>query len=200
MLVALSRLLLKLSVPLLAISACSMQGALPPGPGPHFAAENSAASAPTPGPMNAQIGRYAAMYRVPEGLIRRIIVRESGYNPRARNGPYWGLMQIRYDTARSMGYDGAPSGLLDADTNLRYAVKYLAGAYRVAGGNPDRAAAARSARSESAPRPVAAAVAAAASSSARAVLLNLPAWVSASATRALACFTWWRAWAIRGTK
>ena len=33
----------------------------------------------------------------------------------------------------------APAGLLDAETNLTYAVKYLAGAYRTAGGNQDRA-------------------------------------------------------------
>jgi len=38
-----------------------------------------------------------------------------------------------------MGYRGDAAGLLDADTNMTYAVKYLAGAYRVAGGNPDRA-------------------------------------------------------------
>jgi soluble lytic murein transglycosylase-like protein len=38
-----------------------------------------------------------------------------------------------------MGYRGAVEGLLDADTNMTYAVKYLAGAYRVAGGNHDRA-------------------------------------------------------------
>src|SRR5919205_3226657 len=48
-------------------------------------------------------------------------------------------MQIRYDTARAMGYGGPASGLLDANTNLTYAVPYLANAYRVAGGNPDRA-------------------------------------------------------------
>jgi soluble lytic murein transglycosylase-like protein len=76
---------------------------------------------------------------VPEALIRRVIVRESGYNPRARHGAFWGLMQIRYDTARSMGYRGPPAGLLEADTNLRYGVKYLAGAYRVAFGDPDKA-------------------------------------------------------------
>jgi len=91
-----------------------------------------------PGAMNAMIGRYAALYEVPESLIRRVIVRESGYNPRARNGAFWGLMQIRYDTARSMGYEGSAAGLLDADTNLRYGVKYLSGAYKVARGNPDR--------------------------------------------------------------
>ncbi|HEX5779616.1 MAG TPA: lytic transglycosylase domain-containing protein, partial [Xanthobacteraceae bacterium] len=31
--------------------------------------------------------------------------------------------------------------LLDAETNMTYAMKYLAGAYRAAGGNPDRAVA-----------------------------------------------------------
>jgi soluble lytic murein transglycosylase-like protein len=38
-----------------------------------------------------------------------------------------------------MGYTGPASGLLDANTNLAYAVPYLANAYKVAGGNPDRA-------------------------------------------------------------
>jgi soluble lytic murein transglycosylase-like protein len=38
-----------------------------------------------------------------------------------------------------MGYGGSPAGLLDADTNLRFAVKYLAGAYKVAYGDPEKA-------------------------------------------------------------
>ena len=83
--------------------------------------------------LDSLIAKYAAMYDVPESLIRRVIARESGYNPNARNGPYYGLMQISYATAQSMGYRGPASGLLDPDTNLRYAVKYLAGAYLVAG-------------------------------------------------------------------
>jgi soluble lytic murein transglycosylase-like protein len=96
---------------------------------------------PAMGPraMDPLIAKYAAEYDVPESLIRRIIVRESGYNPRARNGPYWGLMQIRYDTAQSMGYSGPASGLLDAETNLKFGVKYLSGAYKVGDGNSDRA-------------------------------------------------------------
>ena len=49
-----------------------------------------------------------------------------------------GLMQIKLATARGLGYTGSARGLLDAETNLTYAVKYLAGAYRVAGGNHDR--------------------------------------------------------------
>lgn len=85
------------------------------------------------------IAHYAHHYSVPEHLVRRVIVRESGYNPAARNGPYYGLMQISHATARGMGYRGEASGLLDAETNLRYAVRYLAGAYVTAGGNHDRA-------------------------------------------------------------
>ena len=49
------------------------------------------------------------------------------------------MMQIKLGTARAMGYGGTAAGLLDADTNMTYAVKYLAGAYRVAGGNHSRA-------------------------------------------------------------
>ena len=85
------------------------------------------------------IGQYAAAYQVPERLVHRVVQRESRYNPVARNGPYFGLMQISHATARGMGYDGSPQGLLNANTNLRYAVKYLAGAYKVAGGNETQA-------------------------------------------------------------
>ncbi len=71
--------------------------------------------------------------------MRRVVKRESNFNPRARNRVYWGLMQIRHDTARGMGYEGTAQGLLDAETNLKYAVKYLRGAYIVADGNHDLA-------------------------------------------------------------
>src|SRR5690606_19069637 len=46
------------------------------------------------------IARYAAHYGVPESLVRRVVKRESTFNPAARNGPYWGLMQILPATAR----------------------------------------------------------------------------------------------------
>jgi soluble lytic murein transglycosylase-like protein len=47
-------------------------------------------------------------------------------------------MQIRLGTARSLAYRGAAEGLLDPETNMTYAVRYLAGAYRAAGGNEAR--------------------------------------------------------------
>ena len=91
------------------------------------------------GEVDRLIAKYAAIYEVPEQLVRRVVKRESNFNPAARNRIYWGLMQIRHDTARGMGYRGSASGLLDAETNLKYAVKYLRGAWMVSGGNHDRA-------------------------------------------------------------
>lgn len=84
------------------------------------------------------ISRYADHYDVPETLVRRVVKRESNFRPEARNGPYYGLMQILPQTARTMGHRGPASELLDAETNLKYAVKYLRGAYLVAGGNHDQ--------------------------------------------------------------
>jgi soluble lytic murein transglycosylase-like protein len=48
-------------------------------------------------------------------------------------------MQIKYATAKSMGYRGLAKQLLNPDINLKYGGKYLAGAYHPAGGNADRA-------------------------------------------------------------
>lgn len=89
--------------------------------------------------LNQLIAKYAALYDVPERLVHRVVRRESNYNPGAVHSGNWGLMQIRYNTARGMGYDGNPKGLLDAETNLKYAVKYLRGAYLVADRNEDSA-------------------------------------------------------------
>ena len=89
--------------------------------------------------LDSLIAKHASAHNIPESLVRRVIKRESGGNPRAISKGNYGLMQIRLGTARGMGYRGGIAGLLDADTNMTYAVKYLAGAYRVADGNHDRA-------------------------------------------------------------
>ncbi|KFG67498.1 lytic transglycosylase domain-containing protein [Microvirga sp. BSC39] len=91
--------------------------------------------------INSLVAQHARVHGVPEALVHRVIRRESNYNPRALSKGNFGLMQIRYATARGMGYRGSPSGLLDANTNLTYAVPYLANAYKVAGGSSDRAVA-----------------------------------------------------------
>ncbi len=89
--------------------------------------------------LDARIAEHAARHGVPERLVHRIIVRESRYQPHVVSRGNYGLMQIKPATARGMGYRGAPAGLLDAETNLTYAVPYLANAWRVAGGSEDRA-------------------------------------------------------------
>jgi soluble lytic murein transglycosylase-like protein len=89
--------------------------------------------------LDERVVYYARVYDVPGSLIHRSMQRESGSDPNKHAGRFWGLMQIRLDTARSMGYRGPARGLLDADTNLKYAVAYLANAYVVAAGDPDRA-------------------------------------------------------------
>ena len=88
---------------------------------------------------SALVHRHAAAHGLPPSLVHRVIMRESRYNPRALSKGNYGMMQIRLGTARAMGYRGSAAGLLDANTNMTYAVKYLAGAYRAAGGNHDRA-------------------------------------------------------------
>lgn len=85
--------------------------------------------------LRSKITKWAEVHDIPESLLHRVIQRESGYNAGARNGPYYGLMQILPQTAGSMGYQGPPSGLLDADTNLNYAGRYLRGAWLVSNGD-----------------------------------------------------------------
>ena len=88
----------------------------------------------------AMVATHASANGVPPALVHRVIVRESRYQPRlVGRGGTIGLMQIKLGTARALGYRGDAAGLLDAETNMTYAVKYLAGAYRAAGGNADRA-------------------------------------------------------------
>ena len=89
--------------------------------------------------LDAAIVRAAKRHGVPEHLVRRIVMRESRYNPRARNHSFWGLMQISYPTARSMGFKGTPEQLLNPVTNLAYAVPYLANAFVAAGRREDAA-------------------------------------------------------------
>ena len=104
---------------------------------------SSAASREAPGAerFDAPIERLARAHGVPERLIRRVIMRESRYAPHLAHRGHYGLMQIKLQTAKGMGYSGGASGLLDGETNLTYAVPYLANAYQAAGRNEDRAVA-----------------------------------------------------------
>lgn len=115
----------------LTAAACASSGDRAPREAPLYPNETPA--------LRNLINQYADLYDVPRPLLHRVIQRESDYRPGARNGPYYGLMQILPDTARNMGFRGKPSDLLDAETNLRWAVKYLRGAWMVSDGNMGRA-------------------------------------------------------------
>ncbi len=99
------------------------------------------------GDASAQRANYEAMAaaharanNIPEALVHRVIMRESRYQPHLTGrGGTIGLMQIKLATARGVGYTGNAAGLYDPETNLTYAVRYLAGAYRAANGDADRA-------------------------------------------------------------
>jgi len=105
------------------------------------ASSNSSSATSSGGrPYDAMIASHAAANGVPAELVHRIVMRESRYHPQlVGRGGASGLMQIKLATARGMGYTGSAAGLLDPETNLTYGVKYLAGAYRTAGGNHTRA-------------------------------------------------------------
>src|SRR5580692_8127850 len=92
-------------------------------------------------PLDGMAAAQASANGVPVSLVERVIKRESGGNPRAVSRGNYGLMQIRLGTARAMGFTGSAAELLDPQVNMTYAVRYLAGAYRAAGGNESRAVA-----------------------------------------------------------
>jgi soluble lytic murein transglycosylase-like protein len=86
------------------------------------------------------ITTHAKANLVPEDLVHRVIIRESKYQASLLgSGGAIGLMQIKLATARSLGYTGTAEGLRDPATNLMYGIKYLAGAFRAANGDHDRA-------------------------------------------------------------
>lgn len=85
--------------------------------------------------LRVKINHWADFYDLPRTLVHSVAIRESTHNPKARNGPYYGLMQILPSTARVMGFRGHNNDLLDADTNLEFALKYLRGAWLLSNGD-----------------------------------------------------------------
>jgi soluble lytic murein transglycosylase-like protein len=101
----------------------------------------TARAAERPTAYDEMIARHARAHGLPEAFVHRMIMRESRYNPHIVHKNCYGLLQIKPATARSMGFGGDARGLLDPETNLTYAVPYLANAYKIAGGNEQRATA-----------------------------------------------------------
>jgi soluble lytic murein transglycosylase-like protein len=81
------------------------------------------------------IAQQAGDNAVPVALAYAVIRIESNYNAKIVHAGNYGLMQIKLATARSLGFGGTPSGLLDPSVNLHYGLKYLGDAYQQAGGD-----------------------------------------------------------------
>jgi soluble lytic murein transglycosylase-like protein len=96
-----------------------------------------AAAAASPA-LEQRIAYHAAKNGVPVQLARAVIRQESNFNPRASNKGNYGLMQIRLPTARGVGFRGDARGLMNAETNLTYGMRYLGAAHREARGDTCR--------------------------------------------------------------
>lgn len=94
-----------------------------------------ATTAPT-GSIRGMVTAAARGAGVNPALGHAVVKVESMYNPRATGkGGYIGLMQLSYQTARGMGFRGSRQALYEPSANLQYGMRYLAEAYRKAGGN-----------------------------------------------------------------
>jgi len=95
----------------------------------------SAAGAVPAARYGAIVSRYATSYGVPEQLAHAVIQVESNYRVDALGSAgEIGLMQIKPDTARMMGYTGSIQGLYDPEANIKFGIKYLAMAHKLSGG------------------------------------------------------------------
>jgi soluble lytic murein transglycosylase-like protein len=82
------------------------------------------------------IAKYASAYGVPLKLAHAVVRVESNYRANARGSAgEIGLMQIKPSTARMMGYTGSSKGLYNPETNIKYGMKYLGEAHRLANGS-----------------------------------------------------------------
>lgn len=89
------------------------------------------------GPILALVDKHAAAHGIPAGFARAVVRIESNFNPRATGRQQEvGLMQIKYETARGIGFTGTREELYDPNTNLKWGMKYLAMAWKLGGATP----------------------------------------------------------------
>jgi soluble lytic murein transglycosylase-like protein len=82
------------------------------------------------------VERESRAFGLPPALVDAIMAVESRYNSASigQDGEV-GLMQVMLPTARMLGFTGSPAELAAPEINVHYGTKYLAGAWRLAGGD-----------------------------------------------------------------
>jgi|GEM_PF-1677410 soluble lytic murein transglycosylase-like protein len=88
--------------------------------------------------LQSVIQKHALAEGVPLALAHAIVRSESGFNPNVTNAGAQGLMQIKLQAAQTVGYQGTADGLLDANTNLRFGMRYLGRIYQSTKGDACR--------------------------------------------------------------
>lgn len=112
------------------------QGATAASPRRDAPVMEGGASAAGPTPYAAILAREAASRGLPPALADAVAYVESGYDAGAVGSVgELGLMQVRPATAAMLGHRGPAAELLDPATNARFGVAYLAGAWRLTGGD-----------------------------------------------------------------
>ncbi|MBT9290142.1 transglycosylase SLT domain-containing protein [Prosthecodimorpha staleyi] len=129
-----------------ALAAVDRAGVDPSPPDP--AARALEHATPTPKPSRAATGepddgrvrsliqREAEALKVPPKLALAVFETESGLDA-GKRGPDGrvGVTQVSYRIATALGYKGSAKALAEPETNIRWGMKYLAGAYRRADGD-----------------------------------------------------------------
>ncbi|WP_082666325.1 lytic transglycosylase domain-containing protein [Aureimonas sp. AU4] len=85
--------------------------------------------------IDRMIEKAADENEIPRELAYAVVRVESHYNPRAKGAGVYGLSQIKPATARGLGFSGPAEALLDPETNLRYGMRYLKGAWEEGNGD-----------------------------------------------------------------
>lgn len=76
--------------------------------------------------MRAKVAAHARAAGVPVSVALSVVQQESGFRPHVTGGAgEIGLMQLKCQTARGIGFKGACNALYNPDTNLRYGMRYL---------------------------------------------------------------------------
>ena len=84
----------------------------------------------------ALIERESGAFGLPPALVDAVMAVESRYNSASvgLDGEV-GLMQVMLPTARMLGFTGTAAELATPEINVHYGTKYLAGAWRLSGGD-----------------------------------------------------------------
>jgi soluble lytic murein transglycosylase-like protein len=119
---------------ILTVALAPMPGwAQPAGDGVEAAADASTTERNARNALRVKVRTEALRAGLPAEIADAVATVESGYDFRAigRVGEI-GLMQVLPSTARLLGFEGTLAELAVPDTNIRYGVAYLAGAWRLA--------------------------------------------------------------------